>query len=346
MNITQGRFFSRISGSRAVPWLALGAALATAAVVVRQKTRQAEAEHPPRGHFIEVEGVRLHYLDQGQGRPLVLLHGNGDMAEDFALSGLMDQLASANYRVIAFDRPGYGYSERPHDRVWTPAEQADLLHHAMLRLGIKHAIVAAHSWGTLVALHLALKYPSAVQGLVLMSGYYFPTLRFDVTQLSMPAVPIVGDLLRYTVSPVLGRLMWPAFTRRMFSPVPTHSRFADFPIWLSLRPRQLRASAAESAMMIPAVRALKTRYGELMMPIGLLAGDSDKHVNMRHQTMRLHQELPDSELHIAPEIGHMVHYSAAQRIVSVIDSVVRRMPEASAARQTEPVLNSAGAVGI
>jgi pimeloyl-ACP methyl ester carboxylesterase len=268
------------------------------------------------------------------------------MAEDFALSGLLDQLASADYRVIAFDRPGYGYSERPLDRAWTPVEQADLLHHAMLRLGIQHAIVAAHSWGTLVALHLALKHPDAVQGLVLMSGYYFPTLRFDVTQLSMPAVPIIGDLLRHTVSPVLGRLMWPVFTRRMFSPTPAHSRFADFPIWLSLRPRQLRASAAESAMMIPAVHALKTRYGELTMPVGLLAGDGDKHVNMRRQTMRLHQELPDSELHIVPDIGHMVHYSATQRIVSAINAVARRIPEVSAVRQAEPVLNSAGTVGI
>jgi pimeloyl-ACP methyl ester carboxylesterase len=357
MNIMQGSFFSRIATRRAVPWLAVGAALATAAIVVRQQTKRVEAEHPARGQFIDVESVRLHYLERGQGRPLVLLHGNGDMAEDFALSGLLDRLASAGFRVIAFDRPGYGYSERPHDRAWTPSEQADLLHHAMLRLGIDHAIVAAHSWGTLVALHLALKYPSAVQGLMLMSGYYFPTLRFDVPQLSMPSLPVIGDLLRHTLSPLLGRVMWPLFTRRMFGPSPTHPRFADFPVWMSLRPLQLCASAAESAMMIPAARALRKRYRELTMPIVLLAGRADKHVDARLQTMRLHDALPNSELRIAPGVGHMVHYLVPEQIVSAVDALAQRVEQQSEVGQeagqqrsrqsrSEATLNSAGTIGI
>jgi hypothetical protein len=102
------------------------AALAAAAVFNVYQARRVERRNPPRGRFIEVDGVRLHYLDQGEGPPVVLLHGNIVTAEDFAYSGLLD-LAAEHHRVIAFDRPGMGYSDRPNGRLWTPRAQADLL---------------------------------------------------------------------------------------------------------------------------------------------------------------------------------------------------------------------------
>src|SRR3954469_21950783 len=67
---------------------------------------EAEQVHRPRplGRFVEVDGVRVHYIVRGKGRPVVLVHGNGTMAEDFVICGLLDQLAK-HYRVIALDRP-------------------------------------------------------------------------------------------------------------------------------------------------------------------------------------------------------------------------------------------------
>ncbi|HYD82046.1 MAG TPA: alpha/beta hydrolase [Paucimonas sp.] len=348
MKANRHDFPSRIAGTRTGVWLAAGATLALSALIVRQKTRRVEADHPPRGRFLDVEGVRLHYLERGHGQPLVLLHGNGSMAEDFDISGLLD-LAAVKYRVIAFDRPGYGYSRRPHDRTWTPAAQADLLHHALQRLGIERAAIVAHSWGTLVALQLALKYPSAVHGLVLLSGYYFPTVRLDVPWMSMPALPVVGSLLRHTLSPLIARLNWPLAARRMFSPAPVAARFADFPAWMSLRPRQMRANAEEAAMMIPSVAALVKRYRELKMPIILLAGDGDRHVNTRLQSERLHHLLPHSELRIAPGAGHMVHYLVPQQILSAVGAIARQPVDTFAAPHRplqDSALNSAGAVGI
>jgi pimeloyl-ACP methyl ester carboxylesterase len=84
------------------------------------------------------------------------------------------------YRVIIFDRPGFGHSERPRGRVWTAAEQAELLHKALLQLGVERPVVVGHSWGTLVALALAVRHLADIAGLALLSGYYFWTLRPDV----------------------------------------------------------------------------------------------------------------------------------------------------------------------
>src|SRR3954451_14321369 len=77
------------------------------------------------------------------------------------------------YRVIVIERPGYGYSERPR-WLWTPRAHATLYEHALQKLGVERAIVLGHSWGTMVAVSLALQAPTLVRSLVLLSGYYFP----------------------------------------------------------------------------------------------------------------------------------------------------------------------------
>ena len=84
----------------------MGAPAATA-LLNRHLAKKAEQDNPPAGRFLEVGGVRLHYLERGSGEPLVLLHGNGSMIQDFESSGLVD-LAAKNYRGIIIDRPGFG----------------------------------------------------------------------------------------------------------------------------------------------------------------------------------------------------------------------------------------------
>ena len=120
------------------------------------KALKAEQVHRPRplGRFVEVDGVRVHYIARGKGRPVVLIHGNGTMAEDFVISSLMDQLAT-RYRVIALDRPGFGHSDRPRWRVWTASAQAHLLRRVLEQLNVERPVIVGHSWGTLVALALA-----------------------------------------------------------------------------------------------------------------------------------------------------------------------------------------------
>jgi pimeloyl-ACP methyl ester carboxylesterase len=307
------------SKSRIPALLALGAvaAAAMAALAVRGQARRAERDNPPTGQFIEVDGVRLHYIDRGQGEPVVLLHGNGTMAEDFDLSGVLE-LAAGRYRVIAFDRPGYGHSTRPRGRLWTPDAQAKVLHAALVRLGVERPIVVGHSWGTLVALALGLRYPEDVKSLVLLSGYYFPTLRLDVPALASPAIPLLGALMRYTVSPLLGRLMWARMAKKMFGPAPVPRRFARFPQWMSLRPSQLRASAAEAGLMVPAAISLRRRYRQLQAPAVILAGLGDRIIGSKQST-RLHEALRRSELTTIPATGHMIHYLWPRKIVAAID---------------------------
>lgn len=309
---------------KAVP-IAAGLALTAAAAVLlnRWLAKKAEDRNPPIGRFITVDGVRLHYVDRGTGRPLIMLHGNGSMIEDFQSSGLID-LAAKNYRVIVFDRPGFGHSDRPRHVVWTPQAQADLLASAFKKIGVSKPIVLGHSWGTLVAVALALRYPHDIQALILASGYYYPSARVDLAFLSLPALPVVGDLASHTISPLLARIMWPFFLGKIFGPRSVPKKFEGFPEEMAVRPSQLRAAAAESALMIPAARALQKTYRELKMPVSIVAGEDDRFVESE-QSRRLHREISQSILNSIPANGHMVHQTATAKILTAIDSAADQL---------------------
>lgn len=313
-------------GRRAGRWIAIAAAtaavLAGCAVVVRRQTQRAERDFPPKGRFVTVDGVRLHFTVHGRddrAQTLVLLHGNASLGEDFQISGLTE-LAAERYRVIVFDRPGYGYSEPPHGHQWTAGEQADLLHAALRRLGVSNPIVLGHSWGALVALAMGLRHPHDVGSLVLASGYYFPTLRLDVPLMSGPAVPGIGALMRHTLSPLLGRLLFPLMVKRMFSPAPVTEAFQRrFPVWMTLRPSQLHAAAAETAAMAPTTLRMRSRYAGLEVPTVLVAGASDRHLNTRFHSARLHQRLDRSWLRLVEGCGHMIQHVAPGQVMAAID---------------------------
>ena len=307
------------------------AALAASAILNRVLAKKAEHRNPPIGRFITVDGVRLHYVERGTGSPLVLLHGNGSMIQDFESSGLVD-LAAKTYRVIAFDRPGFGYSDRPRSIVWTPEAQADLINAALLQMGVSQPLVFGHSWGTLVAVALALKHPRNIRALILASGYYYPTVRADVWVISPPAMPLIGDVLSHTISPILGRLLWPLLLRKIFGPSPVPEKFAGFPEEMTMRPSQIRASAAETALMIPAAYSFREAYGHLKMPVVIIAGAEDQ-VSEVQQSAELHRDIPQSTLRCIPSTGHMVHQTATAEVMSAIDMVASQKKEASPPRR-------------
>jgi pimeloyl-ACP methyl ester carboxylesterase len=305
-------------------------ALAAAAILNRGLATVAERRNPPKGRFITVHGVRLHYVERGTGSALVLLHGNGSMIEDFESSGLID-LAAKKYRVIAFDRPGFGHSDRPRSTVWTPEAQADLLNAALIKMGVSQPLILGHSWGTLVAVALALRHPRNIRALILASGYYYPTARADVLVLSPPALPVIGDVLSHTISPILGRLMWPLFLRKIFGPSSVPKKFAGFPEEMAMRPSQIRAAAAETALMIPAAFGFRKIYGQLKMPVAIVAGREDR-VSEAQQSEKLHRDIAHSTFRCISNKGHMVHQTATAEVMSAIDL----------ANQKKPVVGSIG----
>jgi pimeloyl-ACP methyl ester carboxylesterase len=280
----------------------------------------AERRNPPIGSFIECEGLRLHYLERGDpsGPCVVLFHGNGSMIQDLLISGVVDRLAS-RYRVLCFDRPGFGYSQRPRMRIWTATSQARLFAKALNQLGVRDPVVLGHSWGALVAVAIGLQNDYPIRGLVLASGYYFPTWRWDFWMMSGPAIPVLGDLVRYTVAPIISWAILPALFRKLFAPRSIPEDFMHhFPSSLTIRPKQLRAAAEESAFLIPEATRLQFRYSSIRCPVHIFHGTGDQLIEPE-QARRLHKLLRRSDLHLLKDAGHMVTYADGAAIAQAVD---------------------------
>jgi pimeloyl-ACP methyl ester carboxylesterase len=178
---------------------------------------------------------------------------------------------------------------------------------------------------------------------VLASGYYFPTRRWDFWMMSGPAVPVLGDLMRYTVAPVISWAILPALLRKLFAPRSVPGNFKDrFPASLTLRPKQLRAAAEESAFLIPEAARLQSRYSSIRCPVHIFHGTGDQLIEPE-QARRLHQVLSRSDLHLVNEAGHMVTYADGGAIARTIDNLEEPLriissqdEDATAKRDREP----------
>ncbi|HYZ21660.1 MAG TPA: alpha/beta hydrolase, partial [Rhodopila sp.] len=249
-------------------------------------------------------------------------HGNAVSGDDWNTSGVAELLLRS-HRVIIFDRPGFGYSERPRGHLWTAVQQAELLHKALRQLGVERPVVVGHSWGTIVALALAEHHQADVAALVLLSGYYFWTLRPDALLVLAGALPVLGDVLRYTVSPLLGWLQMPLLKWAMFSPARVPARFqAEYSPAMALRPSQIRATSVEGALMIPGAVALRRDYKDLTLPVIIIAGDGDK-VVFKRRSEQLRDSIPGSVLQTVKGAGHMVHHLAPRQVAEAVESVAK-----------------------
>lgn len=293
------------------------------------RTVAAEREFPPEGQFIDVNGRQVHAVVRGQGPDIVLIHGAGGNTREFTFN-FVDRL-SDRYRVIVFDRPGLGYTDRVSDAfegafntaAESPAEQAAMLHAAAAQLGADKPIVLGHSYGGSVALAWALNHPDSVAGVVNLAG---------------PSQPWPGDLgayYRVNGSSVGGALVPPliaAFAsdqriddaiKGIFNPQPVPDGYVDHiggP--LTIRPASFRANARQVNSLRPHIVRMAARYSaELNMPIEILHGDLDTTVPLDIHSIPLKAAVPHANLTVLEGVGHMPHHAEPELVVAAIDRI-------------------------
>jgi pimeloyl-ACP methyl ester carboxylesterase len=127
----------------------------------------------------------------------------------------------------------------------------------------------------------------------------------------------------HTVTPMISRMMWPMMTAMIFGPKSAPAKFKQFPKEMALRPSQIRASAAESALMIPDAFHFEDKYGELKMPVVIIAGEDDRLIDIDKQSARLHSNVSQSAFHRIAQNGHMIHQTATGEVMAAIDEVAR-----------------------
>jgi pimeloyl-ACP methyl ester carboxylesterase len=119
--------------------------------------------------------------------------------------------------------------------------------------------------------------------------------------------------------------------KKIFGPRSVPEKFGAFPKEMALRPSQIRASAAESALMIPNAFMLRGQYADLKMPVVIVAGEEDKLIDIDSQSARLHSNVSQSTFHRLAGNGHMIQQTATDQVMSAIREVAGASTQLEAA---------------
>ena len=299
----------------------------------RAAAREAQtlADFPPIGQIIDVGGVPVHVLIRGTGPDLVLIHGASGNLRDFDF-GFIDRL-SDRYRVIAFDRPGLGYSGRTDpayasaftSRAETLAEQATLLQAAAAQLGAEKPLVMGQSYGGSVALAWALDHPDTIAGLILVSA---PSQVWDGglgTLYAINSSTLGGAFVLPIISAFAPAAQVRATMEGIFAPNPVPDGYdAHVGAELVIRRDSFRANARQVSALKSELAAMVSRYATLTLPVEIVHGDADTVVPLSIHSALLVDQIPGALLTVLPGIGHMPHHSAPQAVVDAIDRAATR----------------------
>jgi pimeloyl-ACP methyl ester carboxylesterase len=270
--------------------------------------------------FVTVDGTRLHFVIKGAGRPVVLIHGNPGSGQDW--TRLFGPLA-AQHKVIAFDRPGHGRSQRPKHIDATVEVQARLLHDALKQLHVERPIVVGHSWGGALALVYAINYAKEVAGVVLVAPAVYESQDAVSLVTSLPAVPVLGDAVNSVLTPLFGASIVRSELKKAFSPDPVPKNYERSVLSEWTSPKKVKAYSLDEASLNDCLKKFSPRYPEIRVPVSILAGDSDLIVSEKDNAERLHQALPKSHLIVLPKTGHEIPFTRSQAVVDEIERVQR-----------------------
>lgn len=253
---------------------AVGLAVGAGWLVSALARRHAERRVPASGRFIDVDGARLHYVEAGEGPPILMVHGLGGQLRNFSYA-LLDRLARS-HRVILLDRPGAGHSpRRPGYGIF---EHAQLVARFIQTMELEEPIVAGHSFGGAVALALALDHPEHVGRLALIAPLSQSEIIVQQPFKAFMAAPHwLREVACRTTAVPLGLAIRSRVHRATFAP---EQVAPDFDVagggLLVLRADALAAGFDEILTSPAALAQMALRYAEIARPVSILFGSGDQ----------------------------------------------------------------------
>jgi pimeloyl-ACP methyl ester carboxylesterase len=310
------------------------AALVVLALITQAGVIVLQRSYPQLGKSVEVSGATLNVLELGPrdapGPPIVLIHGASSNLR--AMQQPLGDRLVGKHRVILIDRPGHGWSTRISEEDSTPAIQGKMIDEALEKLGVGPAIFVVHSWAGALGARMALDYPTRVAGLVMLAPVLYPWTGGVGWYNDVVTTPVIGPLLAYTVTLPLGTFLTGPGARAAFLPQIMPENFvSDTATSLLLRPREFLANARDLVTLKAAVAEQAPRYGDIRVPVVVIAGDADKTVWPAIHSRPFAAAVPNAKLIMLPGVGHIVQNAAPERVISEIDAMIAGMVHGTAA---------------
>ena len=302
--------------------------LAIAIVVLNWTYGRLPAEPKPRGSFVTVDGLRIHYLERaGAGTPVVLLHGLPGTAEDWnEVTPLL-----RGHRTIAIDRPGFGYSSGGYVKFNRQIEIIDAL---LRRLNVSRPILVGHSYGGTTALAFAERYPSELRALVLVDAAAGGTHVGGFEQAQAHAVkflqlPVIHQISDVTFGQLLDTVSVDMTDGKAFHPQPVATAHRHRVLAINMTSDNLKAYAGEELEANGVFDQIDPRLGSIQVPAIVIQGEADELVKPKYGR-KIAATLPDARLEMVHG-GHMAPYTHPYAIAAAVNAVEATLRGAQAA---------------
>jgi pimeloyl-ACP methyl ester carboxylesterase len=248
---------------------------------------------PKGATFAQVNGARVHYLDEGEGSPVVLIHG---FASSLGAWGDVRKALTPHHRVIALDLKGFGWTDRPEGD-YSPAAQGALVLALLDQRGVEGPVaLVAHSWGSSIALQIALDHPERVSRIALYDAWVYEEQL--PTAFLMARTSGIGEAV---IEPFYDQRADDKIAAAFHDP-----RFVTEELVENVE-RQLSrpgtTAAALAAIRGQRFEELERRYRTIDKPVLLLWGREDRVTTLEFGE-RLSKDLPRARLVVYPETGH------------------------------------------
>lgn len=289
--------------------------------------RNAERLVPPPDTFVSISTGHVAYSDDGpkDAQPVLMVHGLGGQMRSLTMS--LVPLLAEDFRVIAIDRPGMGYSDRPESAPADIAAQAGYVEEVIDALGLTRPIVLGHSLGGAISAGLALRAPEKVGALALIAPLLVPSTK-SVAAFSGLAVtkPWLRRLIAQTIAVPASVKNAPLGRAEIFGPeaVPDSYDIAGGG-QLTFRPKSFFNTSRDYVSVPVALPAQSKRYGEITCPVIVLYGDEDRILSVEEQGRGVAQRYAHFELREIAGAGHMLPITRADDTAKVVRDLAAKL---------------------
>ncbi len=261
----------------------------------------------PQARFIKINGHTIHYIQQGQGQPVVLVHGFGGWT--YTWRKLIPLLAENN-TVYALDLLGFGLSDKPAGGPYDFASQARLVVDFMEAMQLRSATLAGHSMGSVVAAQTAARYPEKIDNLVIITGIFHGGGRPDVLK-----------VLPYPFDRLLARAFYTRTLQKKTLAIGYHDKTLVTPevVDAYLRPGRTPQALASFAALVTG-DALDIPPGissQIRVPTCIIWGADDKATPLA-SGHALHREIAGSRFVTIPDCGHFVPEEQPEKLAAAV----------------------------
>ena len=277
----------------------------------------AEKNVPAVGTILNLNGLQMHGYVEGDGsQDIVFIHGAFINLRDWVFA--TRSLSKLDSRLIYIDRPGFGYSERNENK-WNAERQADLARLYVKNIHGKNLILVGHSWGAMVAMAWAAKFPEEVKGVVSIAGLNMPFSGVSKLANDTGLLRLAYELYFTSVAKRANSGSIEKFAGRMFQPQDIPSGYLDYVgSDLSRRRSTIKANKGDLLITSQALEQNYTSYGRIEMPVEIIHGNEDFLLPFKSQAVAFNKAIPNSRLHILPNVGHMAHHFALKELSNSI----------------------------